>query len=96
VEDDVRLAVGRALAARRRLDVAKSRLEESLQQFNDTRALLNDDRAHLGDMAAARFRVAQSQGGVGPGPVGIFDRHLWVEPRRWRAGSICVNQWRKP
>lgn len=64
VEDDVRLAVGKTLAARRRLEVAKSRLEESLQQFNDTRALLNDDRAHLGDMAAARFRVAQSQAGL--------------------------------
>jgi hypothetical protein len=25
---------------------------------------LNDDRAHLGDMAAARFRVAQSQAGL--------------------------------
>ena len=64
VEDEVRLAVGKTLAARRRLDVARSRLEEALQQFNDTRAMLNDDRAHLGDMASARFRVAQSRAGL--------------------------------
>jgi len=64
VEDEVRLAVGKTLATRRRMDVARSRLEEALQQFNDTRALLNDDRAHLGDMAAARFRVAQSRAGL--------------------------------
>lgn len=64
LENEVRLALFRVGAARRRLEAAQAKNEEAAQSFKDTRNLFSDDRAHLGDLAGARNRVAFAEAGL--------------------------------